>query len=159
MPLRRPHEVESFADEEAEDPRWEFALDPETLSKEEYKKKYRRLEVAKAITGHKTRSVFGRYYMVPPTDQVEVLRKLAELQGATAPARERHGVVVFGDATGERTGGVQAPSATSRRPWRLQRNAKREAELASPTTRNSNRLVAWLREMDGLPVAVGGATA
>jgi hypothetical protein len=33
--------------------------------------------VAMAVTGHKTRSVFGRYHIVSPADLQEVARKLA----------------------------------------------------------------------------------
>jgi len=36
-----------------------------------------RERVAMKVTGHKTRAVFDRYYMVSPTDLQDVARKLA----------------------------------------------------------------------------------
>lgn len=57
--------------------------------------------VAMTLTGHKTRSVFDRYHIVPGTDQFEAVRKLAALHDTPAPT-EPAKVIALGDARRER---------------------------------------------------------
>lgn len=59
--------------------------------------------VAMTLTGHKTRSVFDRYHIVDGSDQVEAVRKLAALQGATKPGMKRRAASLGDFSEGTRT--------------------------------------------------------
>ena len=84
-----------------------------------------------SITGHKTRSVFDRYHIVSSTDQVEAVRRLAALQGETAPEPRR--VVAIGESAESRTRTVPAQSGRARSSSRAQVPALPWESLASPT--------------------------
>ena len=86
---------------------------------------------------------------------VEAIRKPAALQGHMESAVRK--VVAIGETLAERTRTVPAQSP---HPWpgpRLQRVANGGSVVASPGTRNSNRLLGWLRGMASLRQAAGAA--
>jgi len=88
-------------------------------------------QVSMSITGHKTRSVFDRYHIVSSTDQIEAVRKLASLHGATAPEPRR--VVAIGEASTGRRGTVRGQSGHTRPRSRVQLPAMQRGSMASPT--------------------------
>ena len=87
--------------------------------------------VAMSITGHKTRSVFDRYHIVSSADQVEAVRKLANLHGVNKPGTTR--VIALGEAVSDRTGTLRAQLRRPRQRSNLQVVAALQRELASPT--------------------------
>lgn len=89
--------------------------------------------VAMTLTGHLTRSIFDRYHIVSSSDQVEAVRKLAELHGARESEPQVRRVVALGDAVAERTGTVRAQSGRTRATSRVQVTAALRRSLASPT--------------------------
>jgi len=88
-------------------------------------------QVAMTLTGHKTRSVFDRYHIVSSTDQLEAVRKLAVLHGASVP--EPRKVVAIGEAREMRTRTVPAQFGPSTGSSRTQLVANGGALMASPT--------------------------
>jgi hypothetical protein len=113
--------------------------------------------VAMTLTGHKTRSVFDRYNLVSSTDQVEAVRKLAQLHSVREPESWR--VVALGDGREQMTGTLRAQLRAARMQSRAQVHAAQQSKLASPTMPSWNQLAGWLRSMDALRKAVGWETA
>jgi len=89
--------------------------------------------VAMTLTGHLTRSIFDRYHIVSNSDQVEAVRKLAELHDVRESESEGRRVVALGESLAERTGTVRAQSVRARATSRAQLAAAQRRKVASPT--------------------------
>lgn len=80
--------------------------------------------VAMKLTGHKTESIYRRYAIVSEADLSVGVAKLAKLYREQTDTRSPH---------------VRAAGMRHSR-----------AEVASPTTRSANQMIAWLQVMDEL---------
>ena len=111
-------------------------------------------QVCMTLSGHKTRSVFDRYNVTSGADQIEAVRKLAAMQGASRP--EGRKVVGIEEGRSGRTG--TEPAQTGRHPrfTQAQLTAAQWQSMASPTFENSNRVAYWLRTIDALRGAIAG---
>ena len=83
------------------------------------------------LSGHKTRSVFDRYNVTSGADQVEAVRKLAAMQGASRP--EGRKAVGIEEAHSGRTRTEPAQKGVRSRLMQAQLTAAQWRSMASPT--------------------------